>query len=158
MRVQQLGLAQKSLGQGNDIDAPNLILGNHATPLVLEKTRAPLLSHCFVFYSHDFLISLGCFAGPTVLQPSAFPVGSQPAQTFQGVSCSDRYSLLRQLEKLEQLLFRTEPSSPGRDDTHYLGAVLCKGTVPSQQLAAWTGPWGSDLQAYSPFGAYSHPT
>lgn len=95
-----------------------------------------------------------------MLQPPAFPVGSQPAQTFQGVSCGDRQSLLLQLEKLEQLLFRTEPSSPGRDDTHYLycpgPACLC--TVPSRLLCAWTCPWGSDLQGYSPLGAYSHPT
>ncbi|KAI1236749.1 hypothetical protein IHE44_0015002 [Lamprotornis superbus] len=68
-------------------------------------------------------IFLGCLAGATVLQPSAFPVGSQPAQTFQGLSCSERQGLLLQLEKLEQLLFRTEPSSPGRDDT-----------IPSQLL------------------------
>lgn len=138
----------------------NLILGNnptHHTPLILENTHASLLSHCFVFYSHGFLVLLGCLAGPTVLQPSAFPVGSQPAQTFQGVSCSDRQGFLLQLE---QFLFRTEPSSPGRDDTHYLyppgPACLC--TVPSQLVCAWPCLWGSDLQTHSPFGAYSHPT
>lgn len=48
-------------------------------------------------------VLLGCLAGPTVLQPSAFPVGSQPAQTFHSVSCRDRQGLPLQLEKLEQL-------------------------------------------------------
>lgn len=68
-----------------------------------------------------------------MLQPSAFPVGSQPAQTFQGVSCSDRQGLLLQLE---QLLFRTEPSSPGRDDTH----CLCPQDLPvfAQCPASWS--------------------
>lgn len=72
-----------------------------------------------------------------MLQPSALPVCAQPAQTFHGISCSDRQGfLLVPPGKLEWLLLWAGLSSPGRDsDACYLPAprtcLSSHGTQPA---------------------------
>lgn len=123
------------------MDGPNLALGmvppTPPPPSHRENRHTPLLSHRFDFYSSGFLVLLCCLVGPTMLQPSALPVCAQPAQTFHGISCSDRQGfLLVPPGKLEWLLLWAGLSSPGRDsDACYLPAprtcLSSHGTQPA---------------------------